>query len=247
VEYVFSTIYVMEAAIKITAFTFVVYISDSWNKFDFLLVCLSILDVAVDIMLTTQAFPVPPGVGRALRIIKVAFRMFRACGRLVRVVNEMMKAMAAKDTRTRHLTKITEKQTVGLNQFQEEEEESFDLLSVQQLARTEKPDIPEEYRHPIIKAKIVRCAAPGRRVCVSLNLKKQRVGTDQGLFCWKEDDEDGHTTLGFRPAVFQVYNQQKPVRLELLVSDIIGMVYVFHENGAVELQKWRGKEVQFNE
>ena len=37
--------------------------------------------------------------------------------------------------------------------------------------------------------------------------------------------------LSFRPVLFQPHKFQTPVQLEVILKDVIGMVYVFHENG----------------
>ena len=49
---------------QVRAFTFSVYISDGWNKFDFMLVLLSVVDVLLDVFLSSDVIPIPPGTAR---------------------------------------------------------------------------------------------------------------------------------------------------------------------------------------
>lgn len=47
---VFSIIYMMEAVVKITGFGWNFYSKSGWNKFDFFLVCASVMDLVMTIV-----------------------------------------------------------------------------------------------------------------------------------------------------------------------------------------------------
>ena len=61
------------------------YFEDSWNRFDFFLVSISIIGKLMEFTLGNGLIPVPASVGRILRTFRLAARIFRVVGRLVRL------------------------------------------------------------------------------------------------------------------------------------------------------------------
>eukprot|EP00656_Telonema_subtile_P000137 TRINITY_DN10061_c0_g1_i1.p1 TRINITY_DN10061_c0_g1~~TRINITY_DN10061_c0_g1_i1.p1 ORF type:complete len:611 (+),score=194.19 TRINITY_DN10061_c0_g1_i1:1147-2979(+) len=76
----------MEAAAKIVAMGLQMYFDSNWNKFDFTLVCVSVVSKMIEIFLDDGVLPVPPTVARVARALRVASRVVRVAGRSVRLV-----------------------------------------------------------------------------------------------------------------------------------------------------------------
>ena len=76
-NFVFTGIFISEAVIKIIAMRFRPYMKDNWNKFDFFVVCTSILDL---ILLVSQSsaqqggslLRVGPQLARTIRVLRVS-------------------------------------------------------------------------------------------------------------------------------------------------------------------------------
>ena len=62
--------FVLEAALKVGALTFAEYLRDPWSVFDFSIVCLSLIEVAVSLL--AAGLPVNPTLLRVLRVLRVA-------------------------------------------------------------------------------------------------------------------------------------------------------------------------------
>jgi voltage-gated sodium channel type II alpha len=72
----FTIIFIIEAVIKITAYK-KVYFQDGWNRFDFFIVVVSVIEIIMTLFIHIQALVVITlfrvfRVGRVLRLIKTA-------------------------------------------------------------------------------------------------------------------------------------------------------------------------------
>jgi hypothetical protein len=76
VSYVFSAVFTLEAVLKLLAFGPSAYFASNWNKFDFLIVVISILDIVLSDLVNIQGVSVYPIIGRIMRIMRVT-RLFK--------------------------------------------------------------------------------------------------------------------------------------------------------------------------
>ena len=80
-NYVFTTIFFFEAALKLIAYG-KTYFNNTWNKFDFFVVVASIFDVLMEIM-GSDSFSwlsSAPQIARVMRVLRVA-RIVRLAGK----------------------------------------------------------------------------------------------------------------------------------------------------------------------
>jgi hypothetical protein len=77
VNYIFTTVFVAEAALKLVAFG-VTYFYSSWNIFDFFVVCSSLIDISMGLLnaRTISFLRIGPQLARVLRVLRVS-RLFR--------------------------------------------------------------------------------------------------------------------------------------------------------------------------
>jgi len=221
-------------------------------------VILSIIDAFMDVVLSSAALPLPPGVARIMRTLKFVLRCGRAVGKLARTVNAMMKAMQAKNTRKPRIVKVTEAVFVDLTHLDDDDDgdKGVNVLTIKQVGAMGKPSIPDEYKTKWAKAFLRRSPAGAGRVSISLYLKADVKGEGPtkvtavdggGLFTWRAEADEGNdenNVLSFRPIVFQRSRSQLPIKLELMLTGIVGVQYVYHEDGRVELQQWKGKQIK---
>ena len=88
VAHLFSIIFFMEFIIKVIALNYK-YFWDAWNRFDFLLVLISVVDVFL-LFLTSEGVPFNPGVLRVFRVFRVL--------RILRLIRKAKKARVLIET-----------------------------------------------------------------------------------------------------------------------------------------------------
>merc|ERR1711907_218607 len=239
-EFIFGGIYVAEAALKITAFGWLEYWGSNWNKFDFTLVVMSVFEMVMAMVTDDDGvLPLPPTMARALRTLRVIMRIARVVMRLMRLWHLAQKTAAARNIGIARPTKIiTEKATVTLAKGDED-----CLLDCGEGAGI---CVEDSYLDQWCEAKIQRKVVPGGRICVYLALPGARepiTAAEMGsLFTWKSDDVD-EEILSFRACVLQPRSCQTPVKLEVLKEKQVGTVFVYYENGTLQMEQWCAKQV----
>uniref|UniRef100_A0A2K6GDP7 Calcium voltage-gated channel subunit alpha1 H n=1 Tax=Propithecus coquereli TaxID=379532 RepID=A0A2K6GDP7_PROCO len=71
-NYVFTIVFVFEAALKLVAFGFRRFFKDRWNQLDLAIVLLSIVGIALEEIETSAALPVNPTIIRIMRVLRIA-------------------------------------------------------------------------------------------------------------------------------------------------------------------------------
>lgn len=89
---VFTLVFAVEAALKLTAFGVRNYFRDKWNAFDFFVVCISIASVALDFS-NTQSLSFMPLL-RVLRVVRV-FRLIKRAKGLQRLLTTLLYSLPA--------------------------------------------------------------------------------------------------------------------------------------------------------
>ncbi len=81
INYVFTTVFLCEAVLKLIAYGRS-YFKNTWNKFDFMVVVSSLIDVAMDMLNSSAAqfLRVGPQIARVLRVLRVS-RILRLIGK----------------------------------------------------------------------------------------------------------------------------------------------------------------------
>lgn len=74
--FVFTTAFTLEAVLKLTAYGPSAYFSSNWNRFDFLIVVVSLLDIVLTNFVNIQGISIYPLIGRIMRILRVT-RLFK--------------------------------------------------------------------------------------------------------------------------------------------------------------------------
>ena len=92
---IFSSIFGLEAILKIIAFNPIKYFKDSWNEFDFLVVCVSFVSVAFDFS-PSQSKSASSGLS-LIRVLRVArlFRLIPKAPRLLRLFQTLFISLPA--------------------------------------------------------------------------------------------------------------------------------------------------------
>ena len=70
-NYLFFALYVMEMLLKWLGLGFGQYFKDNWNRFDFLIVVISALDIALSVSVESGTIPIPPAIFRMLRLARI--------------------------------------------------------------------------------------------------------------------------------------------------------------------------------
>ncbi|XP_069920261.1 voltage-dependent T-type calcium channel subunit alpha-1H isoform X2 [Oryctolagus cuniculus] len=71
-NYVFTAVFVFEAALKLVAFGFRRFFKDRWNQLDLAIVLLSVMGIALEEMETSAALPINPTIIRIMRVLRIA-------------------------------------------------------------------------------------------------------------------------------------------------------------------------------
>lgn len=70
-NYFFTSVFILEAIMKIVALGFLRYIRDRWNQLDILIVILSIVGIVLEEM-RTNVIPINPTIIRVMRVLRIA-------------------------------------------------------------------------------------------------------------------------------------------------------------------------------
>ncbi|KAL5018698.1 hypothetical protein ScPMuIL_004420 [Solemya velum] len=70
-NYFFTSVFILEATMKITALGLVRYIKDRWNQLDILIVLLSVVGIILEEM-KTNVIPINPTIIRVMRVLRIA-------------------------------------------------------------------------------------------------------------------------------------------------------------------------------
>ncbi|XP_025084578.1 voltage-dependent T-type calcium channel subunit alpha-1G-like isoform X7 [Pomacea canaliculata] len=70
-NYFFTSVFILEAAMKIVALGFFRYIKDRWNQLDIMIVILSIIGIILEEM-RTNVIPINPTIIRVMRVVRIA-------------------------------------------------------------------------------------------------------------------------------------------------------------------------------
>ncbi|KAK7113083.1 hypothetical protein V1264_012439 [Littorina saxatilis] len=70
-NYFFTSVFILEAAMKIVSLGFVRYIRDRWNQLDIMIVILSIVGIVLEEM-RTNVIPINPTIIRVMRVLRIA-------------------------------------------------------------------------------------------------------------------------------------------------------------------------------
>eukprot|EP00658_Telonema_sp_P-2_P000961 TRINITY_DN1034_c0_g1_i2.p1 TRINITY_DN1034_c0_g1~~TRINITY_DN1034_c0_g1_i2.p1 ORF type:complete len:393 (-),score=97.19 TRINITY_DN1034_c0_g1_i2:81-1259(-) len=243
-EYLFTGVYVAEAGIKIAGFGWKEYWRSDWNKFDFLLVILSLVDMVVTLATAGGLLPFPSTTIRALRIVKVVLRSVRVIMRLVRLWHMAQVKAAADATGLRMTTThVTTKSTIILNPIHDPNDPSANELPL-------KPDDNDdnenhEYRDKWTAARVQRKLAPNNRVCIFLALpgSSEPICPEEmeALFSWRTDDEQPEP-VSFQAVALQPRSSQVQLKLEVLKTKHVGRVFTYYENGMLSVDRWTGHD-----
>lgn len=76
IGFLFTTVFILECIMKIVSFGMQPYIASNWNKFDFFIVLISILDIVLTNFVNIQGVSIYPIIGRIMRILRVT-RFFK--------------------------------------------------------------------------------------------------------------------------------------------------------------------------
>ncbi|XP_063082325.1 voltage-dependent T-type calcium channel subunit alpha-1H isoform X1 [Cavia porcellus] len=71
-NYVFTIVFVFEAALKLVAFGFRRFFKDRWNQLDLAIVLLSIMGIALEEIEMNAALPINPTIIRIMRVLRIA-------------------------------------------------------------------------------------------------------------------------------------------------------------------------------
>ncbi|XP_045849330.1 voltage-dependent T-type calcium channel subunit alpha-1H isoform X1 [Meles meles] len=71
-NYVFTVVFVFEAALKLVAFGFRRFFKDRWNQLDLAIVLLSVLGIALEEIEMSAALPINPTIIRIMRVLRIA-------------------------------------------------------------------------------------------------------------------------------------------------------------------------------
>ncbi|XP_022372250.1 voltage-dependent T-type calcium channel subunit alpha-1H [Enhydra lutris kenyoni] len=71
-NYVFTVVFVFEAALKLVAFGFRRFFKDRWNQLDLAIVLLSIMGIALEEIEMSAALPINPTIIRIMRVLRIA-------------------------------------------------------------------------------------------------------------------------------------------------------------------------------
>ncbi|CAH6786609.1 Cacna1h [Phodopus roborovskii] len=71
-NYVFTVVFVFEAALKLVAFGFRRFFKDRWNQLDLAIVLLSIMGIALEEIEMNAALPINPTIIRIMRVLRIA-------------------------------------------------------------------------------------------------------------------------------------------------------------------------------
>jgi len=94
---IFACIFIMEMLLKITGLGLSQYLSDGWNKFDGILVIVSLVVGLLEIFASDNALPLPPSLPRIVRTLRVIriVRTLRGMREVMRLVETLARAMPA--------------------------------------------------------------------------------------------------------------------------------------------------------
>ena len=70
-NYFFTSVFILEAVMKMVALGFLRYIKDRWNQLDILIVILSIVGIVLEEM-RTNVIPINPTIIRVMRVLRIA-------------------------------------------------------------------------------------------------------------------------------------------------------------------------------
>ncbi|XP_019646539.1 PREDICTED: voltage-dependent T-type calcium channel subunit alpha-1G-like isoform X11 [Branchiostoma belcheri] len=94
INYVFTAIFILEAALKITGLGFVRYIKERWNQLDMLIVILSIVGIVLEEMDATF-LPINPTIIRIMRVLRIArvLKLLKMAKGIRSLLETVMKAL----------------------------------------------------------------------------------------------------------------------------------------------------------
>ncbi|XP_052740095.1 voltage-dependent T-type calcium channel subunit alpha-1G [Bicyclus anynana] len=70
-NYFFTAVFILEAAMKLVALGFKIYLKDKWNQLDVIIVILSIVGIVLE-ELETNIIPINPTIMRVMRVLRIA-------------------------------------------------------------------------------------------------------------------------------------------------------------------------------
>ncbi|VVC89033.1 unnamed protein product [Leptidea sinapis] len=70
-NYFFTAVFILEAAMKLVALGFKIYLKDKWNQLDVMIVILSIVGIVLE-ELETNIIPINPTIMRVMRVLRIA-------------------------------------------------------------------------------------------------------------------------------------------------------------------------------
>jgi len=210
------------------------------------LVVISLIETFATLLLNDSVIPIPPTVARGLRTLRVILRIARILGRLVRAWHLAQVAASARNIGIARPIKVITKKDVLMLSYGDDQEGMLLEVDTQD---GKGVAIAEEYRDKWSKARIRRLYKHGRvTVHLALPGDSQPVTASQmdALFTWKTDDDE-QDIVSFRTIVPQPTQQQVQLKLEVLRSTQVGFVFVYYENGTLEMQRWNAHEVDIDD
>lgn len=90
---IFTGVFILEMCLKVVALGFMAYIESNWNKFDFVIVMFSILDILLTNAINIQGVSIYPLIGRIMRILRVSriFKMLKS--KKLEGINKIIKTL----------------------------------------------------------------------------------------------------------------------------------------------------------